>query len=420
MSVAQSDVVIAGTGMTAFAKHYDRSLRDLTEEAVASALDDAGIGPSDVGAVFFANAAGGLLTGQEMIAGQSSLRRTDLLGVPIVNVENACASASTAFALAVMAVRSGMTDIALAVGAEKMTHAEKSRSVTAIATAADLEVDPGARMLLSKALLGWDTDKDQRTTELPSLGSKFMDIYAQLTRDYMDKADATPWDLAAVAAKTHSNGALNPKAQYRRALTPEDVLASREVSAPLTLLMCSPIGDGAAAVVVCSRERAMSLQVPVVGIEAVALVSGTDEGHGETGAIVRALTKAYEQASLGPHDLDVIEVHDAAAPGELFAYEDIGLCARGEGVKFFASGATRLGGRVPVNPSGGLLSKGHPIGATGCAQLVELADQLRGRCGERQTSSPRFALAHNAGGSLGPDEAAAVVSILSAPHTTQN
>lgn len=408
---SMSEAVIVGSGMTHFGKHGDRTMRSLASEAVAEALADAGIAATEVGMAFYANATGGILHGQEMIRGQSALRETGLLGIPIVNVENACASASTAFTMAVMAVRSGTVDVALAIGCEKLSHPDKVRSLTAIATAVDLQAEPETAALIGEILQGLP----RHDPPAAGSGSKFMDIYAERARAYMERSGATAHDFAVIAAKNQSNGALNPKAQYQKVVTAEDVLASRHISGPLTLLMCSPIGDGAAAVVVCSGDYARRLGVPAVGVEAVALLSGTDHAPGEPGAIARAVAKAYDQAGLGPEDVDVVELHDAAAPGELWGYEDLQLCGKGEGPKLLASGETHLGGRVPVNPSGGLLARGHPIGATGCAQLVELADQLRGRAAGRQVENPRIALAQNAGGSLGLDEASAVVTILSAP-----
>ena len=233
------------------------------------------------------------------------------------------------------------------------------------------------------------------------------------TKAYMERSGAVIEDFARVAVKNHHHGALNPKAQYRDEVSVDDVLASREISWPLTLLMCSPIGDGAAAVVVCSEEYARRRGVDPVRVRASVLVSGTDRAAGEPGAVERAAQRAYEQAGIGPDELDVVELHDAAAPAELITYEELGLCAPGDGPKLLASGDTALGGRVPVNTSGGLLSKGHPIGATGCAQLVELVDQLRGRAGDRQVEGARVALAENGGGFLGTDAAAMVVTILS-------
>jgi acetyl-CoA acetyltransferase len=233
----------------------------------------------------------------------------------------------------------------------------------------------------------------------------------------MERSGASVEDFAEVAVKNHHHGALNPRAQYRDEISVAEVLASREISWPLTLLMCSPIGDGAAAVVVGSDEHARRVgagTAPVgVRVRASALVSGTDREHGEAAGVERAAQRAYEQAGVGPDELDVVELHDAAAPAELILYEELGFCAPGDGPKLLASGDTALGGRMPVNTSGGLLSKGHPIGATGCGQIVELVDQLRGRAGDRQVEGARVALAQNAGGVLGADFAAMVVTVLS-------
>ena len=411
------DAYIAGVGMTRFGKFPDSNIRSLAEEAVREALADASVAAGDVEMVFFGNATAGILTGQEMIRGQVALRHTGLLGIPIVNVENACASGSSAFNLAVMAVRSGAVDVALAVGSEKLTHEDKAKSFAAIGTAVDLLqlADLKERLATRKAdpegtqasPIAQEADADDGKR------SFFMDIYAATTRAYMERTGATVEDFAKVAVKSHAYAALNPKAQYRDPITVADVLASREISRPLTLLMCSPIGDGAAAVVVCSEEAVLRFGADAVKVRSTVLVSGRDRSPGEPGAVERAAQGAYEEAGVGPEDLDVVELHDAAAPAELITYEELGLCGPGEGPKLLASGATALGGRVPVNPSGGLLSKGHPVGATGCAQLVELVDQLRGRCGHRQVAGARVALAENGGGFLGTDAAAMVVTILS-------
>lgn len=404
---------IIGVGMTPFGKFHARNIRSLANEAVAEALQDSGLQASDIGMIFFANSAAGVLHGQEMIRGQSALRTSGLLGIPTVNIENACASASSAFTMAVMAVRSGTVDVALAVGAEKLTHQDKARSVTALVTAVDLDQDEDARKFVSKSLLGWDLDTAQPAHGDPGQGSKFMDVYAGMTTAYMQESGATIRDLAVIASKSHDNGALNPRAQYQQRISVEEVLASREVAPPLRLLMCSPIGDGAAAVVVCSPEYAASRGLASVDVDAVALVSGNGSRASEQNAVERAATTAYEQAGFGPEDLNVVELHDAAATGELLGYEELGLCGIGDGPKLLASGDTRLGGRIPVNPSGGLLSRGHPVGATGCAQIFELVEQLRGRAGQRQVAGAQRALAQNGGGFLGDDAAAAVVTILS-------
>jgi acetyl-CoA acetyltransferase len=338
-----------------------------------------------------------------MIRGQSALRETGVMGVPIINVENACASGATAFHLAAAAVASGRCEVALAVGAEKLTHPDRTRAFTAIGTAIDLE----RRAELEQRIYGADGAGGRAGS-----GSLFMDVYADLARRYMDETDATEEDFARVAAKSHRHGALNPHAQYRDEVTVEQVLASRRISGPLTLLMCSPIGDGASALVVTAPERARRNGAPAVRVAATALTSGRDDGGPL--ASVRAARRAYEAAGVGPEDLDVIELHDAAAPAELMLYEELGLCAPGDGPGLLRDGATELSGRLPVNPSGGLLAKGHPVGATGCAQIVELADQLRGRAGARQVEGARVALAENAGGFLGPDHGAAAVTILTA------
>ncbi|HEV8624603.1 MAG TPA: thiolase family protein [Acidimicrobiia bacterium] len=421
------DVYIAGVGMTAFGKFMDSSVRKLAEEATAEALRDAQAAPSDIEMAFFSNATAGILTGQEMIRGQVALRNTGVLGVPIVNVENACASASSAFFLAHMAVASGQVDIALAIGSEKLTHPDKMRSFAAIGTAVDLDNLAAAREALTRTLLGMGSAAGpdagsplpvgaEMVPEKKSDGggkSPFMDVYAGMTRHYMEQSGATPEDFARIAVKNQGNGKLNPKAQYGGDITVDEVLASRQISGPLTLLMCSPIGDGSAAVVLCSEEAARRLGAETVRVRATALVSGRDRTPDEPGAVERAVAKAYDMAGVGPEDLNVLEVHDAAAPAELMIYEELGLCGPGEGPKLLASGETALGGRVPVNPSGGLLAKGHPIGATGCAQLVELVDQLRGRCGARQVDGAQVALAENGGGFLGTDPAAIVITVLS-------
>jgi acetyl-CoA acyltransferase len=408
------EVYVAGAAMTRFGKFPGTTIRALAEEATRGALDDAGVTAADIGMVFFSNAVAGILTNQEMIRGQVALRHTGLLGVPMVNVENACASASSAFHLACMAVGSGAVDVALAVGSEKLTHEDRARSFAAIGTAVD--------QLQLAELQGWASSGSagsplpEQAGSPPQAGggkrSFFMDIYAASSRAYMKSSGATQEDFAEVAVKSHRHAALNPYAQYRTELTVDDVLASREIAPPLTLLMCSPIGDGAAALVVCSAEMSRRLGARV-RVRACCLVSGRDRGPGEPGAVERAAHAAYQQAGVGPDDLDVVELHDAAAPAELITYEELGLCAEGEGPALLASGATALGGRLPVNPSGGLLSKGHPIGATGCGQLVELAEQLRDRCGQRQVAGARVALAQNGGGFLGTDAAAMVVTVLS-------
>jgi acetyl-CoA acyltransferase len=387
------NVLVAGVGMTPFGKFVDRNLKSLSEEAVRLALADAAISAADVEQVFFANAAAGVITGQEMIRGQCSLRNTGLAGKPIINIENACASGSSAVHLAWLSVASGQADIALAVGAEKLSHVDKQVSFGAFAKAVDLE-EPLAQGLGS------------------GTGSLFMDIYAAKARAWMAANGADEKDFARVCVKSRRAGSLNPLAQFRKPTTIEEVLSSRMVSSPLTLFMCSSIGDGAAAVLLCSEAYSRKLHVPVVHVRASVVVSASGEPSSELVA-ARAARTAYERAGIGPDELHVAELHDASAPAELIHYENLGFCSPGDAPALLRSGATDVGGRLSVNPSGGLLSRGHPIGATGTAQIVELTQQLRGRCGARQREGAQVAMAENNGGQLAGDSAVAVVTILS-------
>ena len=383
------DAVIAGAGLTRFGKYPDATLRGMAHEAIAAALADAGILPPDVQAVFSGNAIAGLITGQEMVRAQVVTRSIGISGVPVVNVENACASGSSAVHLASAAVASGQYDLVLAFGAEKMTHADRRRAVLAVATALDIEE-------------GFDE----------SSASPFMDVYAAKVRAYLRDSEATVEDLGRVVVKAQGNGLLNPLAQYGGRITVEQVLADPVISDPLTRMMCSPIGDGAAAVVVASRAAARRLGVTEpVTIRASVLRSGSDPEAGDP-AGYRAARAAYEQAGIGPDDLNVVELHDAAAPAELMRYESLQLVPRGEGCRLIREGTTELGGRLPVNPSGGLLARGHPIGATGCAQIAEVYRQLRGRAGDHQVEGARVGLADNGGGWIRGDSAAECVHIL--------
>ena len=245
--------------------------------------------------------------------------------------------------------------------------------------------------------------------------SFFMDIYSGLSKEYFSQSGATQDDLARVVVKARDHAALNPKAQYRELVTMQQVLEAREIAWPLTLPMCSPIGDGAAAVVLASQEGLQRLDReasrPDVQVLASIIRSGTVPGHGPKSAPAAAHA-AYEKSGIGPEDLDVAEIHDATALAELTLYEDLGFCSDGDAPKLLGTGRTHLGGDMPVNPSGGLLSKGHPIGATGIAQLAELNEQLLDRAGDRQVSDARIALAQNGGGWLDEDSAAMSVTIL--------
>lgn len=387
------DVIISGIGMTAFGKFMDRNLKSLSEEAVSLALADAGIAPAQVDQVIFGNAAAGVVTGQEMIRAQSSLRNTGLDGVPMFNVENACASSSSAFHLGWLMIASGQAECVLVMGSEKLTHEDKAVSFGAFSRAVDLE-EPLPE--------GYQAGS----------GSLFMDLYAVKARKWLEKTGGSPEDFGRVVVKSRHAGSLNPVAQFRKETTLDEVMASRMISDPLTLFMCSSIGDGAAAIVLTSPEFAKKLDTLDIRVRASAVVSA--KAHGERDLVaVSASRKAYEMSGIGPEDLDVIELHDASAPAELIHYENLGLCAPGGAIEMIRNGDTAIGGRVPVNPSGGLLSRGHPIGATGAGQIIELVQHLRGTAGARQRDGAKVALAENNGGQLAGDSAVAVVTILS-------
>jgi acetyl-CoA acyltransferase len=397
------DVFVIGAGMTRFAKS-DLSLRELGAAAAKDACEDAGVAVTSLEAAYVGNGAAGLVTGQEMIRGQVMLSSLGLSGAPIFNVENACASASTAFHLGWQAIASGVHDLVLCLGAEKLTHEDKTIAMRAISAAADVEV-----------VAEIEAARDPEEATAAGQRSYFMDIYAGMTRSYMARSQARPEDFASVVVKNQRHGALNPRAQYGGEFTVKQVLESRMVVDPLRLLMCSPISDGAAAVVLASRKAKRRLDASGPRVLASVLRSGnvhdpSDPASGSTG---RAAAQAYEMAGIGPEDLDCAEVHDASAPAELMIYEQLGLAAPGEGPVLLASGRTRLGGDVPVNTSGGLLSKGHPIGATGLAQVCEATWQLRAEAGPRQVEGARIALTQNAGGWINGDTAAVSINVFS-------
>lgn len=329
-------------------------------------------------------------------------------GIPVHNVENACATGASAFALAVTQVRAGEADVALAVGSEKMHVGDPQRTMALFDTGYDVS-DPAALERTLKEL-GGDVDE-------PDLGQRsiFMDIYAAMARHHMRLHGTTPEQIAAVAAKNHAHAVENPRAHYRKAMTVEDVLGSRKLSHPLTVPMCAPVTDGGAAVVVCSDEglRRLRADRPVQVLAAV-VGTGTDrdtttfDGH----ISQRVVARAYERAGVGPADVDVAEVHDATAFAEVLQTEMLGLVPPGQGGPAAERGDTTLGGRIPVNTSGGLESKGHPIGASGLGQIFELTDQLRGAAGPRQVPGARIALAENGGGFHRGEEAVTSIVIL--------
>jgi acetyl-CoA acetyltransferase len=407
----QMNATIAGVGMTRFGKHLETGLKGLGAEAVQAAIADAGIEAGELEAAWVGNAAAGLITGQESIRGQVILRSIGIGKLPVINVENACASSSTALNQASAMVSAGLYDMVLALGVEKLYHEDKQRSFSAFSGAVDVE---GLAEIMARLKRNAEASGAKKASDGAGKSrSMFMDIYASGARASMERYGTTVQQFAGVSAKNSFHGSLNPRAQFRQVLTVEDVLNEPMIAEPLTRPMCSPIGDGAAAVVIVSerKAKAMGLTNPV-RIETSVLHSGWDREQGPGGSAGLCTKEAYEEAGVGPEDLSVIELHDASAPSELGAYDTLGLCGPGEGGKLIDDGTTRLGGRIPVNTSGGLLRKGHPVGATGIAQIVELTEQLQGRAGDRQVEGARIGLAHNGGGNIGSDAAAFCVTIL--------
>ncbi|MGI9016062.1 MAG: thiolase family protein [Euzebya sp.] len=381
-------VFVAGIGMTRFAKQPERTLKDLTAEAVTAALKDVGATAEVLEAGYFGNAVAGTITGQEMVTGQVCLLPLGIAGIPIINVENACASASTAFHLGYQAVASGQHDVVLAVAAEKMTHPDKLRSFSAIGGSVDMDTVP---------------------QDLPVGRSFLMDLYGQRALRYIEESDADVTDFARVVVKNQLHGSRNPMSQYGAEVTVEQVLSGRLIVDPFTLMMCSPISDGAAAAILVSADH---LPDGVPHVEVLASAVASQPAGPDPESVTRlAATAAYEMAGLGPHDIDCVEVHDAAASAELMIYEQLGLAPAGGAAGLIRDRATYLGGRIPVNTSGGLLARGHPIGATGLAQIVEAILQLRGDADARQVAGAQIAMTQNSGGWHINDNLVSVVHI---------
>ena len=409
-----SDVFVAGVGMTRFGRHPDLTVYDLAGEAARAALRDAGAIEGDVQAMYWGGATQGALQGQHSVPGPIAARRAGIEGVPVFSVENACASGSSAFHLAVQAVRAGECDIALAVGAEKMNIADKARMFGVFDSGWDVEtVEQNKATLLA---LGAGVEPPPGTvSDRPY--SVFMDVYAAFCRQHMRRYGTTQRQIAAVAAKNHANAVHNPLAQFREAMSIEQILAAPPITYPLTLPMCSAISDGAAAVLVCSApglKRLGGRSARAVRVLASVVLTGVahDAGDRERGIGYRAALRAYERAGIGPEEVDVAEVHDATAMGELLNAEALMLAPFGLAGPAAERGEFSIGGRVPINPSGGLESKGHPIGATGLGQIHELVTQLRGEAGARQVEGARIAAHENGGGLIGIEEAAVAINLF--------
>ena len=402
---------IAGVGMTPFGKFMDRSLKSLGAEAINAALTDAGLDSNKLQSAWVGNVGAGVISGQVCVPGQVILRDMGIGRIPVINVENACASSATAFQQACSMVTMGAYDIVLACGVEKLFSEDKSKTFAVFSGGIDVEQE--------SALLKQVTDKLEEAGVIVDVNgagktrSLFVDIYVGWALDHMKRYGTTVEQLAAVSAKNSYHGSMNPYAQYRDVMTVEEVLGAKEVMWPLTLPMCSPIGDGASAAVIVSEKKAKELGMTrMVSVEASLLASGWDYPEGDETPTEFGAHRIYEQAGCSPEDLDVVELHDASAISEIMYYEHLGLCPKGEGGIFVESGDTKLGGKIPVNTSGGLMRKGHPVGATGTSQIFELVTQLRGEAGDRQVEGACLAMAENGGGFIGSDIAALGLTVL--------
>ncbi|HUT54825.1 MAG TPA: thiolase family protein [bacterium] len=455
------DVYVIGSHTIKFGKHLDQGIKELAAITAEGVLQDAGLAKKDVQSVWFSNSGWGGREWQHCIRGQVALRPFGLDAVPITNVENACAGGSTAFHGAWKDVASGLFDVSLAIGAEKLYDRNKyavfagfigGMDAKCIAKEAErlkeFKVDPAeipreqleaasaakktrkARSIRDRLrdyrdmfvvwiMLGETIGYDQIRKAGITGGdhSPFMDVYGYAARMHMNRFGSTQRQLAAIAAKNHWHSTMNENAQYTFDVSIEDVLRDRLVSYPLTRAMCAPIGDGAASAILASAEVVdrLGARSRAVKVRASVLASGMARGVDEPDIALRAGRIAYETAGLGPGDVNLAEVHDATAFGELHQTEALGFFKEGEGGVRAEDGDTRIGGKLPVNTSGGLISRGHPIGASGLAQIFELVAQLRGQAGKRQVEGARIALAENGGGALGNEEAAMCIHILEKP-----
>jgi len=385
------EVAVIGVGQNRWGELWEKSIRTVWTEAALEAIDDAGVDHID--AMYVGCMSGGLFVGQEHLGALLA----DQLGqgpIPGTRVESACASGGVALKAAFAEVASGMADIVLASGVEKMTDVSGDECTAALATAADAELEVFH-------------------------GASFPGLYAMMARAHMERYGTTREQLAMVAVKNHKHGSMNPRAQYRQEITVKDVLRSAKVADPLNVLDCSPITDGAAAVILAELSVARKLAkgrpvVKITGIghatDAIALHSRPDMTS--IPATTKAAQRAFAMAGKGPQDVHLVELHDCFTIAEIVVLESLGLCAPGEGGKQAESGRTALGGALPVNVSGGLKSKGHPVGATGIAQMVELATQLRGQAEKRQVAKARVGLAQNMGGT-GASTVVTVVEVAS-------
>jgi acetyl-CoA acetyltransferase len=379
-----ASAAVIGIGMIPFGKHEDKTLVGMASEACYLALKDADVHPSRVDAAFFSSGLAPKLFG-DFTVGQNVFWEVGINRIPVINVENACTSGSTAFYLAYNMVAAGQAEIVMVCGAEKMCV-------------------PGFGLI--------NSGESQLDTQLGMVAPAGFALRAVR---HMAEYGTTTEQLARVAVKNRAHGRKNPMAQFRDPLTLDEVLSAPMIVDPLTRFQCCPIADGAAALVIASPAVAERL-ARKVHVECAVLVTGNyenpqDLANWETDR--RGATQAYEKAGMGPEDIDLVECHDAFTISEILHYEALGLCPPGDGGRLVDEGVVALGGRVPVNPSGGLLSRGHPVGATGVAQIVEVVTQLRHEAGARQVEGARVGLAHCMGGDKDGDSKSCTVSIFS-------
>lgn len=376
----RKDVAVIGIGVTKFGELWDESLRSLLVQSGSQAIQDAGISSRDIDALFGGNMSGGQFIGQEHLA-SLAMDHTAMLPRPAMRVEAACASGGMAVAAAYMAVKSGMYDIVAAAGVEKMTDVLTGKTTGALSTAADQE---------------WEAFQ----------GATFPGLYAMIARRHMHEYGTTEEQMAQVAVKNHYNAERNPRAHFRNLITVDDVMRSPKIADPIKMLDCSPVSDGAAVVILANAETARIVCDDPVWLIGTGQATGTLSLHNRRDictmdATVEAAKRAYGMAELTPRGISCAEVHDCFTIAEILATEDLGFCNKGQGGKFAEEGNTRLDGSKPINTSGGLKAKGHPVGATGVAQVVEAVLQLRGEAGPRQIMNAKYVLTHNVGGSGG-------------------
>jgi acetyl-CoA acetyltransferase len=409
-----NDIYIAGIAMTVFGRHTERPLHDMAQEALDGAVRDANCLLADIGVAYYAGMTNGPLQGQISIPGQVVLSKTGIEGIPIFNVENACASGSSAFNLALQSLRAETADVALAIGAEKMNIPDKAKAFSIFEGGWDVSRAEENYQTLVKMGEGVEVPEG---SESDRPYSKFMSIYAAGCRRHMKAYGTTQRQIAAVSSKNHGHSVHNPFSQFRKPFTIDEILAAPPITYPITLPMCAPLSDGSAAAIVCTEDglkRIGADKSRCIKIAASVVRSFTDHSLDQPERNIGhlAANQAYEIAGLGPQDMDVAEVHDASAMGEIIQAENLGFVPFGEGGPAAERGDFSVGGCIPINPSGGLESKGHPLGATGIGQLYELVTHLRGEAGERQVHGARHAIQENGGGMQGIEEAALAIHIL--------